>query len=82
MKQEFTVLELASWLILQIERNKLSGMTYELSRKIGDYKCGFNERNPMTTQELQAQFNKNQEYEQLNFEMEKLRRENDYLRYN
>ena len=81
VKQEFTVLELASWLILQIERNKLSGMTYELSRKIGDaISAALIERNPMTTQELQAQFNKNQEYEQLNFEMEKLRRENDYLR--
>ena len=82
VKQEFTVLELASWLILQIEKNKLSGMTYELSRKIGDaISAALIERNPMTTQELQAQFNKNQEFEKLKYDMEKLSRENEYLRH-
>ncbi len=81
IKQEFTVLELASWLILQIEKNKLVGMTYELSRKIGDaVSAALIERNPMTTEELQAQFNKNKEYEQLKYDMEKLSRENLYLR--
>ena len=34
----------------------------------------------MTTEELQAQFNKNKEYEQLKYDMEKLSRENLYLR--
>ena len=34
-------------------------MTYELSRKIGDaVSAALIERNPMTTEELQAQFNK------------------------
>ena len=34
----------------------------------------------MTTEVLQAQFNKNKEYEQLKYDMEKLSRENLYLR--
>ena len=81
VKQEFTTLQLASWLVLLIENHKLSGMTYELSRKIGDaVSAALIERNPMTTQELQAQFNKNKEYEQLKYDMEKLSRENDYLK--
>ena len=82
VKQEFTVLELASWLILQIEKNKLSGMTYELSRKIGDaISAALIERNPMTTQELQEQFTQNKDNVQLKYNLEKLTRENEYLRH-
>ena len=82
VKQEFTVLELASWLILQIEKNKLSGMTYELSRKIGDaISAALIERKPMTTLELQEQFTQNKDNEKLKYDMEKLTRENEYLRH-
>ena len=82
VKQEFTVLELASWLILQIEKNKLSGMTYELSRKIGDaISAALIERNPMTTQELQEQFTQNKDNVQLKYSLEKLTIENEYLRH-
>ena len=49
VKQEFTVFTLASWLVFQIENQKLSGMTYEFSRKIGDaISSALIEKNPMT----------------------------------
>jgi len=82
VKQEFTTLQLASWLVLLIENHKLSGMTYELSRKIGDaISAALIERNPMTSQELQKEFSQYKENEQLKYNMEKLSRENDYLRH-
>ena len=82
VKQEFTTLQLASWLVLLIENHKLSGMTYELSRKIGDaISAALIERNPMTSQDLQKEFSQYKENEQLKYNMEKLSRENDYLRH-
>ena len=82
VKQEFTTLQLASWLVLLIENHKLSGMTYELSRKIGDaISAALIERKPMTSQELQKEFSQYKDNEQLKYDMEKLTRENEYLRH-
>jgi len=82
VKQEFTTLQLSSWLVLLIENHKLSGMTYELSRKIGDaISAALIERNPMTSQELQTEFSQYREYEELKYKMEKLSQENEYLQH-
>ena len=82
VKQEFTTLQLASWLVLLIENHKLSGMTYELSRKIGDaISAALIERKPMTSQELQKEFSQYKENEQLKDNLEKLTRENEYLKH-
>ena len=82
VKQEFTTLQLSSWLVLLIENYKLSGMTYEQSKKIGDaISAALIERKPMTSQELQKEFSQYKENEQLKYNMEKLSRENEYLRH-
>ena len=82
VKQEFTTLQLSSWLVLLIENHKLSGMTYEQSKKIGDaISAALIERNPMTSQELQKEFSQYKENEQLKYNLEKLSRENEYLRH-
>ena len=81
IKQEFTTLQLASWLVLLIENHKLSGMTYELSKKIGDaISAALIERNPMTSQEFQKEFSQYKDNEELKYKLEKLSRENLYLR--
>ena len=82
VKQEFTTLQMASWLVLLIENHKLSGMTYELSRKIGDaVSSALIERNPMTSQELQQEFYQYKDYESLKAKMDNLTQENEHLRY-
>jgi hypothetical protein len=82
VKQEFTTLQLSSWLVLLIENHKLSGMTYEQSKKIGDaISAALIERKPMTSQELQKEFSQYKENEQLKYNLEKLSRENEYLRH-
>ena len=82
VKQEFTTLQLSSWLVLLIENHKLSGMTYEQSKKIGDaISAALIERKPMTSQELQKEFSQYKENEELKYNMEKLSRENEYLRH-
>ena len=82
VKQEFTTFQLASWLVLLIENHKLSGMTYELSRKIGDaISSSLIERKPMTSQELQKEFSQHKENEELKYKMQKLTNENEYLRH-
>ena len=82
VKQEFTTLQLSSWLVLLIENHKLSGMTYEQSKKIGDaISAALIERNPMTSQELQKEFSQYKENVELKYNMEKLSRENEYLRH-
>ena len=82
VKQEFTTLQMASWLVLLIENHKLSGMTYELSRKIGDaVSSALIERNPMTSQELQQEFYQYKDFESLKAKIENLSQENEHLRY-
>ena len=82
VKQEFTTLQMASWLVLLIENHKLSGMTYELSRKIGDaVSAALIERNPMTSQELQQEFYQYKDFESLKRKIENLSQENEHLRY-
>ena len=82
VKQEFTTLQLSSWLVLLIENHKLSGMTYEQSKKIGDaISAALIERKPMTSQELQKEFSQYKENEQLKHNIEKLSRENEYLKH-
>ena len=73
---------MASWLVLLIENHKLSGMTYELSRKIGDaVSSALIERNPMTSQELQQEFYQYKDFESLKAKIENLSQENEHLRY-
>ena len=82
VKQEFTTLQMASWLVLLIEKHKLSGMTYDLSRKIGDaVSSALIERNPMTSQELQNEFSQYKDYENLKNKIENLTQENQYLHH-
>ena len=82
VKQEFTTLQMASWLVLLIENHKLSGMTYELSRKIGDaVSSALIERNPMTSQELQQEFYQYKDFESLKAKIENLSQENEHLRH-
>ena len=82
VKQEFTTLQMASWLVLLIENHKLSGMTYELSRKIGDaVSSALIERNPMTSQELQQEFYQYKDFVSLKAKIDNLTQENEHLRY-
>jgi len=82
VKQKFTTLQLSSWLVLLIENYKLSEMTYELSKKIGEaISASLIEKNPMSSSELRNQFSNYKDNVDLQYQIGRLEKENDLLKY-